>query len=156
MSISPSVAALVLGIVGALSVGQAEAARVGTGTFDNTPGFLKRAEEALERGQLDRVVGLIVPRMRRLHRTTHKHLAHSTLCSAQLRLENLAMAEEACTLAAQSKHANWSDLNNLGVYHYAIGDFDTALTWFERSAQMDPKREDVRVNIEAALVASER
>ncbi|MEM9387350.1 MAG: tetratricopeptide repeat protein [Pseudomonadota bacterium] len=157
MNTTLRVGALVLCIAGALgSALPAAAARQGPGTFDRTPGFLKRAELALEEGRLDRAVGLILPRMGLLRRSTDKHLANSTLCSAQLRLENLQMAAEACAVAVQSEYATWSDLNNLGVYHYAMGDFDAALSWFEQAAAVDPKRKDVQTNIEAAMVAIQR
>ncbi|MEO0424495.1 MAG: tetratricopeptide repeat protein [Pseudomonadota bacterium] len=157
MNTTQRVGALVLLIAATLgSALPAAAARQGTGTFDNTPGFLKRAEQALEDGRLDRAVGLILPRMGLLRRDADRHLAHSTLCSAQLRLENLEMAGDACALAAESKYATWSDLNNLGVYHYATGDFDAALSWFEQAADADPKRQAVRTNIEAAMVAIQR
>ncbi len=151
MNSATLLAAWALGIAGTIAFGQVEAADSG---HASTPDFLQRADAAVQLGHADRAVGLILPRLRRLHRAADVHLAYSTLCDAHLRQENYRMAGEACTLAAQSERAEWSDLHRLASYHYRIGDADTAAVWSARAAAMAPQNDAVTNRVEMAAAAT--
>jgi tetratricopeptide (TPR) repeat protein len=153
MSISPSMVALVLAFAGALGAAQPAAAPI---DHEEIPDFLARADAAVAAGNPDRALGLIVPRLGRLHRSAHRHLAYATLCEAHLYHHNFALAGQACARAAQSECANWRDMNNLGTLHYLTGDFTGALGWFARAARARPEREELWANIEAAVAATAR
>jgi hypothetical protein len=153
MSIPSAVAALILSFAGVIGAAQADAVHAGTAT---TPDFLTRADAALAAGRLDRAVGLIVPRMRRLHRASDLHLAHATLCTAHLRQQNYTMAGETCALAAKSRYANGADMNNIAMYYRLTGDPDAALAWYDRAAQADQACRDERLGGAATVATNHR
>lgn len=153
MNFSISLAAAALSLAGTVSFTDVEASGLG---IETTPDFLQRAEVALERGNLDRVVGLIAPRVGGLRRANDRHLAYATLCNAQLRLKDYTSAGETCHRAAESEYANWSDYNNLGAWYYLTGDLEGAMTQFEKAAALNPETDAVTWNIEATVAAATR
>lgn len=153
MNIAIQLAALALVITGSVSAGDASADGLNLHT---TPEFIERAEVALANGNTERVVGLIAPRLDRIRSEYARTRAYATLCNAHLQQKDYESAGEACTLAAASRHATWSDFNNLGAWHYLTGDLASARVYFEKAAALAPGQQAVSLNIEATLAAAER
>lgn len=153
MTTGTQLAALILVITSAAGAGDAAAAGL---DLQTTPEFVQRAEIALAAGNLERAVGLVAPRVERLRGEYARNRAYATLCNAHLRQKDYDLAGEACTTAAESRYANWSDYNNLGAYHYLTGDLAAAREYFELASEMAPGENAVGLNMEAILAATTR
>lgn len=153
MTIGTQLAALLLVLTSA--AGAADAAAAGL-DLQTTPEFVQRAEIALAEGNLERAVGLVAPRVERLRSDYARNRAYATLCNAHLRQKDYGLAGAACTRAAESRYANWSDYNNLGAYHYLTGDFAAAREYFELASEMAPGEAAVGLNLRALLAATTR
>ncbi|HKL62674.1 MAG TPA: hypothetical protein VJ883_04855 [Woeseiaceae bacterium] len=153
MTTGTQLAALLLIITSAVGAGDAAADGLDRHT---TPQFVQRAEIALAEGNLERAVGLVAPRVERLRGEYARNRAYATLCNAHLRQQDYDLAGEACTIAADSRYASWSDYNNLGAYHYLTGDLAAARESFERASEMAPGEKAVGLNRQAILAATTR
>ncbi len=151
MTIATHLTALALTLTSALGAVNTEASGL---ELQTTPEFVQRAEVALANGNTERAVGLIAPRIDRLRGEYARNRAYATLCNAHLRQQDYELAGSACRLAAESRHASWSDFNNLGAYHYLTGELEAAREWFEKAAALAPDEEAVALNIETTLAAA--
>lgn len=151
MSIGIQLAALALTLTGTLGATDTAAAGL---DLQTTPEFVQRAEVALARGNMERAVGLIAPRIDRLRSEYSRSRAYATLCNAHLRQKDYELAGDACRIAAENRYATWSDYNNLGAWYYLTGDLAAARQQFEKAAELAPNRKAIAVNIEATLAAA--
>jgi tetratricopeptide (TPR) repeat protein len=153
MNVASQLAGLILFVTASVAAGDAAASGLDLHT---TPEFIQRAEVALADGNMERVVGLIAPRVDRVRTEYARNRAYAALCNAHLRQKDYESAEEACTLAAANRYATWSDFNNLGAYHFLTGDYDAARDLFEKAAALAPGEKAVNLNIETTLAAAGR
>lgn len=151
MNIGTTLTALALIISGTTVLDDVQAAGLDA---QRLPEFIQRAEIALSEGRLERAVGLIAPRVKRLHGDFEIHRAYAVLCNAHLRQQDYRSAHDACHMAVQTESTTWSDYNNLGAFYYLTGDMDTALVHFEQAASMAPETQAVSHNIEATAAAA--
>lgn len=101
-----------------------------------TPGFLRHAERAMQRGAPERALAIIAPRLEGSLKEHDRAEAHGIVCQAQLRLGSLEEARQACITALDldGTRSNWRFLNNLGVAEMQLGNFSEAEQAFSLAA----------------------
>lgn len=82
--------------------------------------------------------------------------ALNNLCTAKLALRQLRDAIDHCTTAVKIGHRLWQGYNNRGNAYYLLGNYDAAISDYERGLAIRPESGILKLNMRMAVARKAR